>query len=159
MSMHSINRYNTSINGAITNNSATFSVNSETCDDPQFDDNFVQIHLDEVINNHKASLKMHDDIIDIFNDYISAPDFDRYWRLSNRKLFMQGIDSTFQLTHLHPRYCDVQLHNKSVAMVPVFDAKAMILDLLTNPMCMQKNNLADGYDIFTGLVNEQLPAN
>jgi hypothetical protein len=24
---------------------------------------------------------------------------------------------------------------------------------------MQKNNIADGYDIFTGLVNEQLPAN
>ena len=40
MSMHSINWYNTSINCAITNNSATFSVNSETCDNPQFDDNF-----------------------------------------------------------------------------------------------------------------------
>jgi hypothetical protein len=40
MSMHSINRYNTSVNGAMTDNSATFSVNSKTCDDPQFDDNF-----------------------------------------------------------------------------------------------------------------------
>jgi hypothetical protein len=206
--MHSINRNNTSINGSTTDNTATFSVNSETCDDPKFDDNFddnkdfddnqctefnslldssvpdeqssednlqnndthgtcqfmtsltkMQIRLNEVINNHKASLKIHDDIIDIFNDYISAPDFDRYRRLSNRKSFMQRMESTFKLTHLRPRYCDVQLHYKSVATVPIFDAKDMILDLLTNPMCMQKNNLADGYDIFTGLVNEQLPAN
>ena len=33
----------------------------------------LQIRLNELINNHKASLKLHDDIVDIFNDYISLP--------------------------------------------------------------------------------------
>ena len=31
----------------------------------------LQIRLNKLINNHKASLKLHDDIVDLFNDYIS----------------------------------------------------------------------------------------
>ena len=207
MLMHSIHQYNTVSNGANTDDSGTNSVNSETCDDPQFDNNFhniedlddnesaefnlspdssnldhqysedllqnnvkdgtcfmtsltkLQICFNKLINNHRVSLKLHDDIIDIFNKYISAPDFDRYGRLRNRKSFMQRMESTFKLTHLHIRYCKVQLHDKSVATVPVSDVKSMILDLLTNPTCMQKINIAEGYDIFTGLVDEQHPGN
>jgi hypothetical protein len=38
----------------------------------------LQMMLNEVINNHnhKASLKMHDDIVHLFNKYISSPSFD-----------------------------------------------------------------------------------
>jgi hypothetical protein len=31
----------------------------------------VQIQLNNLINNHKASLKLYDDIVNLFNDYVS----------------------------------------------------------------------------------------
>jgi hypothetical protein len=43
--------------------------------------------------------------------------------------------------------------------VPVFDAKSMILDLITNPVTMNESNIVVGYDIFTGNVDETLPEN
>ncbi len=47
------------------------------------------------------------------------------------------------------------MHNGSVVTVPVFDAKLMILDVLTNPICMQESNFAPGYNIFTGDVLDE----
>jgi hypothetical protein len=47
------------------------------------------------------------------------------------------------------------LHDGSEQIVPVFDVKAMILDILTNKSCMQEQNLAPGYDVFTGHVDEK----
>ena len=35
----------------------------------------VQIKLNNLINNHKASLKLHDDIVDLFNEYIASLNF------------------------------------------------------------------------------------
>jgi hypothetical protein len=32
----------------------------------------VQIKLNNLINNHKESLKLHDDIVDLFNEYIAS---------------------------------------------------------------------------------------
>jgi hypothetical protein len=44
----------------------------------------LQVMLNEVINNHKASLKMHDDIVHLFNEYISSPSFDKFSTLKTR---------------------------------------------------------------------------
>jgi hypothetical protein len=33
----------------------------------------VQIQLNNLINNHKASLKLYDDTVNLFNDYVSSP--------------------------------------------------------------------------------------
>jgi len=119
----------------------------------------LQIRLNELINNHKASLKLHDDIVDLFNDYISSPSFDRHKKLTHRKQFMRRMQKTLHLRHLHPKLCNVQLHDKSAATVPVFDAKDMILDILNNPTCMSQSNFAEGYDVLTGLVDQNHPAN
>jgi hypothetical protein len=43
--------------------------------------------------------------------------------------------------------------------VPVFDAKSMILDLITNPGTMNETNIAAEYNIFTGNVDKTLPEN
>ncbi len=45
------------------------------------------------------------------------------------------------------------LHDRSRVTVPVFDAKAMILDLLTNTNLMNSTNIAEGYNVFTGDVD------
>jgi hypothetical protein len=46
------------------------------------------------------------------------------------------------------------LHNGSEVTVPVFDAKSMILDLLTNKITMDKSNIAEGYNVFTGNIDD-----
>ncbi len=46
------------------------------------------------------------------------------------------------------------MHDGSEQIVPVFDAKAMILDILMNKSCMQEQNLAPGHDVLTGDVDE-----
>ena len=51
----------------------------------------VQIKLNNLINNHKASLKLHDDIVDLFNEYIASPNFDRYATLKSRKTFIRSM--------------------------------------------------------------------
>jgi len=119
----------------------------------------LQIHLNELINNHNASLKLHDDIVDIFNDYISSPTFDRNKKLTRRKTFIERMENALHLRHLRPKNCNVQLQDKSFATVPVFDAKSMIMDLQSNPIVMQQSNFADGYDVLTGAVDENHPAN
>jgi hypothetical protein len=60
----------------------------------------LQVILNEVINNHKASLKMHDDIVHLFNKYISSPSFDKYATLKMRKVFIQLMEKSFHVTHL-----------------------------------------------------------
>ncbi len=60
----------------------------------------LQVMLTEVINNHKASLKMHDDIVHLFNEYISSPSFDKYTTLKTRKAFIQLMEKSFHVTHL-----------------------------------------------------------
>ncbi len=46
----------------------------------------VHIQLNNLINNHKDSLKLYDDIINLFNDYVSSPNFDKYARLENQEI-------------------------------------------------------------------------
>jgi hypothetical protein len=78
--------------------------------------------LNEVINNHKASLKMHDDIVHLINKYISSPSFDKYATLETKKAFIQLMEKSFNVTHLQPKHTNVKVHDGSVVTVPVFDA-------------------------------------
>jgi hypothetical protein len=63
------------------------------------------------------------------------------------------------LASLRPVNKQVTLHDNSRVTVPVFDAKAMIMDILTNPVLMKKENFAQGYDIFSGDVDITHSAN
>ena len=55
----------------------------------------VQIKLNNLINNHKASLKLHDDIVDLFNEYIASPNFDLNATLKSRKSFVRSTESSY----------------------------------------------------------------
>ena len=98
----------------------------------------VQIKLNNLINNHKASLKLYDDIVELFNDYISSPNFDVFATLKSRKSFMKSMETSYRTRPLRPMNTEVILHDGTRVNVPIFDAKAMILDLLTNPNTMNK---------------------
>jgi hypothetical protein len=60
----------------------------------------LQVMLNELINNHKPILKMHDDIVHLFNKYISSPSFDKFSTLKMRKAFIQSMEKSFHVTHL-----------------------------------------------------------
>ena len=53
----------------------------------------------------------------------------------------------------------ITLHNNTLVTVPVFDAHAMIMDILTNSELMNKEHTLDGYDVFTGDVDENHKSN
>ncbi len=88
-----------------------------------------------------------------------SPNFDKSARLKNRKSFIQSMERMYRVTHLQQKHCNVILHNEAEVTVPIFDVKSMVLDLLTNPFTMDKANIAEGYDMFTGDVDETHMAN
>jgi hypothetical protein len=49
----------------------------------------------------------------------------------------------------------VPLTDGSVATVPIFDVKALLIAFLNNPLRMCQENFASNYDIFTGKVKLQ----
>jgi hypothetical protein len=113
----------------------------------------VQIKLNNLINKHKASLKLYNDIVNLFDEYILSPNFDKHAKLKNRKSLIKSIESSYGVTHLHPRNTEVILHDCSRITVPVFDAKAMILDLISNKNLMNNANIAEVYNAFNGDVD------
>ena len=63
------------------------------------------------------------------------------------------------VTALRPVDKQVSLHDGTLVTVPVFNARAMIMDLLSNTELMMKENFAEGYNIFTGDVDDNHPSN
>ncbi len=58
----------------------------------------VQIKLSNLINNHKRLLKLYHDIVDLFNDYVPSPNFDKYAQLKSKKSFIHSMERmTMQL--------------------------------------------------------------
>ena len=49
------------------------------------------------------------------------------------------------------------LTDGSVATVPIFDVKALLIAFLNDPMRMRQENFASNYDIFTGKVKLPTP--
>ena len=92
----------------------------------------VQIKLNHLINRHKAPLKLYDDIVVLFNDYISSPNLDVYAKFKTRNAFIRTIDTSYSMADLRPMNMTVTLHDGKKVTVPVFDAKAMIKDILCN---------------------------
>jgi hypothetical protein len=55
------------------------------------------------------------------------------------------------ITALRPVNKQVTLHDNTLVTVPVFDTRALIIDMLTNHDLMKKENFAVGYDILLGM--------
>ncbi len=110
----------------------------------------LQIRLNDIINRHKAPLLLYDEIVHLFNDYISSENFSKYGKLKTRQSFIKGLEISHpSIIALRSVNKLVTLHNDTQVTVPVFDIHAMILDILTNPELMREENFAEGYDIFT----------
>ena len=118
----------------------------------------LQVNLNNMLNRHKCSLQLYDDVVDMVNEYIGSPEFSTHGRLMHRKKFMKKVECTYGTQKLKPTNMETELHNNVKAIVPVFDVKHMIIDLLTNKNLMSGDNIVSGYDIFTGKIAADHPS-
>ena len=105
----------------------------------------IEIWLNNLINRHKAPLQLYDDIVHLFNDYMSCPNFSKYAKLKKRRSFIKKWKLLILISQpLRPVNKQVTLHDNTVTTVPVFEAREMIADILTNSELMEKENIAKG---------------
>ena len=100
-------------------------------------------------------MKMHDEVIDLVNNaltkgclHVNNPP------LLNRQIFLTQVESVFQTKNLKPQHQHVKLSDGSVATVSTFDIEQMILSLITEDSLMSEENIAEGYDLHTGCVDD-----
>ena len=55
---------------------------------------------------------------------------------------------------MKPQHQNVRLSDNSIATVSTFDIEHMILSLLNDESLMSSENIAEGYDLHTGLVDD-----
>jgi hypothetical protein len=63
---------------------------------------------------------------------------------------LKDPEKNMDTAKLKPKDVVVDLTFSRQETVSIFDLETMIISLLTNPTLMHPNNLAHGYDIFTG---------
>ena len=119
----------------------------------------AQLQLNDLFNCNKGSLKMYDDVIKIINTYVSLPTFDKFSPLIKRQPFLNLVDDFFDTATMRPTYGSIRLYDGSLATVPVYDMKTMILSILHDDTLMRTDNFAPGLDIFTGNVDDECEAN
>jgi hypothetical protein len=71
-------------------------------------------------------------------------------QILSRKQCVQLLTKYYQLNFLKPTLHAVPLTDGSVATVPIFDVKALLIAFLNDPLKMGEENFASNYDIFTG---------
>jgi hypothetical protein len=68
----------------------------------------------------------------------------------SRKQLVQLLTKYYQLNFLKPTLHSVPLTDGSVATVPIFDVKALLIEFIDNPLRMRQENFESTNDIFTG---------
>jgi hypothetical protein len=119
-----------------------------------------QIELMDILQKHKTDMKLYDEIIILLDQYLTSGKLNpKNPNLSSRKAFMQKVETNFNTTGMKPKHVSVTLEDGTNATVSLFDIEMMILSLLTDESLMKDENLAPGYDIFTGEVSDDHPSN
>ncbi len=75
-----------------------------------------------------------------------------FWLITSPKdsVFLKKLETSFKMGTLTHEDENVPLALGGNAIMAVFDVEAQILSLLIDESIMQRDNIADGYDIFTG---------
>jgi hypothetical protein len=116
------------------------------------------IHLQRVLLSHRGvDLKLHDEIMDLIELHSRGRKTDLSTvKLYRRSEVMSTLTTVYNMHHLKHTTHNVTLSDSSVVSVPVFDVKAIILSILQDPKRMRQENLAQGYDVFTGCATEPI---
>jgi hypothetical protein len=76
-------------------------------------------------------------------------------QILSRKQLVQLLTKYNQLNFLKPTLHSVPLTDGSVATVPIYYVKGLLIAFLNHPLRMHQENFASNYDIFTGKVKLQ----
>jgi hypothetical protein len=117
-----------------------------------------QILLNDHLIKHKASILLYDKICQLLQQYIFSPNFDRFAKFKSRRSLLTSTQKTLNSKALQPINGTVRLHNNTLVTVPVFDAKHMIISLLSVPSVMNEKNFEEGCNVLTGEFDNH-PAN
>ena len=77
----------------------------------------------------------------------------------SQKKFKDKVEKDFKTSGSKPKHVPVLLSNGSVATVLLYDIEYMIIRLLTDDVLMKAENIAAGYDLFTGDVDKDCGEN
>jgi hypothetical protein len=69
-------------------------------------------------------------------------------QILSRKQLIQLLTKYYQLNFFKPTLHSLPLTDRSVATVPIFDVKALLIAFLNDPLRMRQENFASNYDIF-----------
>jgi hypothetical protein len=115
-----------------------------------------QAHLLSQMNEHRENdLNMLNEVIQCVNAHAIHYIMDyTTLQILSRKQLVQLL-TNYQLIFLKPTPHSVPLTDGSVATVPIFDVKALLIAFLNDPLRLHQENFASNYDIFTGKVKLQ----
>ena len=115
----------------------------------------MQYCCNDLINCHKAPLQLYNEIVHLFNDYVSSDNFCKYAKLKTGQLFIKQMEVSHPgITTLRPVNKQITLHDNTLVTVPVFDACAMIMDLLTNSELIKGMQLRPTNDSTSSFLQE-----
>ena len=114
-----------------------------------------QIDLAEVLGRHRTDLSLYNEIIELTQRHSTGPDLKFSSNdLVNRNSLIKKLEDAYETLDLKPKDVDVELTTGQTVTMSYFDAEAMILSLLNNEDLMIKENLATGYDVYSGKPTE-----
>ena len=111
-----------------------------------------QVHCWSVMSQHRGNnLNMFNQVIQCVSGHALHHSIDfRTLHVMSRDQILQYLCKYYRLDFLKPTLHNVALSDGSVATVPIFDVKEILLSFLNDPSRMRKENLAPDYDPFTG---------
>ena len=111
-----------------------------------------QLHMMHIMNKHReVDLKMYSEINECVCYHAREKNVDfRTTRMYTRKQLVDISTNVYQLHGFKPTMNRVTLSDKSIAVVPTFDVKTMLLSILNDKTKMKMENIASNYDLFTG---------
>jgi hypothetical protein len=110
-----------------------------------------QVHLLSQMNTHRGNdLNMFNEVIRCVKAHAIHYNMDYTTANTVKKATYTVAQKYYQLNFLKPTLHSVPLTDGSVATVPIFDVKALLIAFLNDPLRMRQENFASNYDIFTG---------
>ena len=113
------------------------------------------IELNNILGRHRTDLKLHDEIVGLVKKHSNDNKLKfNSSSLKKRKGLINHLEDVFESTKLRPIDKTVKLSNDIKTTVSVFNVESMIMSLLMDDDLMRPENLAEGYDLHTGIPTE-----
>ena len=110
-----------------------------------------QMELARICDRHRTNLKLFTEVNQLIKKHSIGRELSfSSDNLANRNRFVKKLGTCFQTETLKHKDISVPLELGGYAVTPVFDLEAQIMSLLLDESLMHPDNLAEGYDIFTG---------